>query len=58
MYGCETWSLTLKEEHIEVVSSELWRLFGPKKHEVTLWWRRFIICILHLMLLVWHGRCM
>jgi hypothetical protein len=32
LYGCETWSLTLKEEHILRV---LGRIFGPKRDEVT-----------------------
>jgi hypothetical protein len=41
LYGCETWSLTLREEN------ELWvfenrilsRIFGPKRDEVTGEWR-------------------
>jgi hypothetical protein len=32
LYGCETWSLTLKEEHRLRV---LRRIFGPKREEVT-----------------------
>ena len=31
-YGCETWSLTLREEHRLRV---LRRMFGPKRDEVT-----------------------
>jgi hypothetical protein len=42
LYGCETWYLTLREEH------ELWvfetkvlrRIFGPKRGGVTGGWRK------------------
>ena len=39
LYGCETWSLTLREER------RLWvfenrRIFGPERDEVTGEWRR------------------
>jgi hypothetical protein len=37
LYGCETWSLTLREEHGLRV---LRRIFGPKKVEVTGGWRK------------------
>jgi hypothetical protein len=30
MYGCETWSLTLREEH----RLKVLRIFGPKRNEV------------------------
>jgi hypothetical protein len=42
LYGCETWSLTLREEHRLRVfeNSELRRMFGPKRDEVTGKWRR------------------
>jgi hypothetical protein len=35
LYGCETWSLTLREEHRLRVSEnrELRRIFGPKREE-------------------------
>jgi hypothetical protein len=35
--GCETWSLTLREEHrMRVFENRvLRRIFGPKKDEVT-----------------------
>jgi hypothetical protein len=33
LYGCETWSLTLREEH-------RLRIFGPKRDEVTGEWRK------------------
>jgi len=37
MYGCETWSLTLRKEHRLRVSenSMLRRIFGPKRDKVT-----------------------
>jgi hypothetical protein len=37
LYGCETWSLTLREEHILRVFENrvLRRIFGPKRDEVT-----------------------
>jgi hypothetical protein len=37
LYGCETWSLTLREEHrLRVFENRvLWRIFGPKRDEVT-----------------------
>jgi hypothetical protein len=36
VYGCETWSLTLREEHrLRVFENRvLRRIFGPKRHEV------------------------
>jgi hypothetical protein len=41
LYGCETWSLTLREEHrLRVFENRfLWRIFGPKRDEVTGEWR-------------------
>jgi hypothetical protein len=37
LYGCETWSLTLREEHrLRVIM----RLFGPKRDEVTGGWTK------------------
>jgi hypothetical protein len=37
LYGCETWSLTLREEHrLRVFENRLLRrIFGPKRDEVT-----------------------
>jgi hypothetical protein len=37
LYGCETWSLTLREEHrLRVFESRVLRgIFGPKGDEVT-----------------------
>ena len=37
LYGCETWSLTLREERRLRV---LRRIFGPKRDEVTGEWRK------------------
>jgi hypothetical protein len=37
LYGCETWSLTLREEHRLRVfeNTVLRRIFGPKRDEVS-----------------------
>jgi hypothetical protein len=42
LYGCETWSLTLREEHrLRVFENRVpRRIFGPKKDEVTGGWRK------------------
>ena len=42
MYGCETWSLTLREERKLRVFENivLRRIFGPRRDEVTGEWRR------------------
>jgi hypothetical protein len=42
LYGCETWSLTLREEHrLRVFENRvLRRIFGPKGDEVTGEWRK------------------
>jgi hypothetical protein len=42
LYGCETWSLTLREEHRLRVfgNTMLRRIFGPKRDEVTGEWRK------------------
>jgi hypothetical protein len=42
LYRCETWSLTLREEHRLRVfeSGVLRRIFGPKRDEVTGGWRK------------------
>ena len=42
LYGCETWSLTLREERkLRVfVNMVLRRIFGPRRDEVTGEWRR------------------
>jgi len=42
LYGCETWSLTLREERkLRVFENMLRRIFGPRREEVTREWRRF-----------------
>jgi hypothetical protein len=42
LYGCETWSLTLREEHRQRVFENrvLWRIFGSKRDEVSGGWRK------------------
>jgi hypothetical protein len=42
LYGCETWSLTLRKEHrLRVFENRvLRRTFGPKRDEVTGEWRK------------------
>ena len=42
LYGCETRSLTLREERrLKVFENRvLWRIFGPKRDEVTGKWRK------------------
>jgi hypothetical protein len=54
LYGCKTWSLTLREEHrLRVFENRvLRRIFGPKRDEVIGGWikfimRSFITCIVH-----------
>jgi len=42
LYGCETWSLTLREER-RLTVFENWvlrRIFGPRRNEVTGEWRK------------------
>jgi hypothetical protein len=42
LYGCEAWSLTLKDEHRLRMSGNTVRrnIFGPKRDEVTGGWRK------------------
>jgi hypothetical protein len=42
LYMCETWSLTLREEHKlrEFENRVLRRIFGPKRDGVTGGWRK------------------
>jgi hypothetical protein len=50
LYGCETWSLTLREEHrLRVFENKvLRRIFGPKGSEILGWknciMRSFVTC--------------
>jgi hypothetical protein len=70
LYGCETWSLTLREEHrLRVFENRvLRRIFGPKRDEVTGEWRKLhneelhdlysspnIIRIMKSMRIIWVG---
>jgi hypothetical protein len=49
MYECETWSLTLREEHGLMVFENrvLRRIVGPKKDEETRDWRKLHNKLLH-----------
>jgi hypothetical protein len=51
LYGSETWSLILREEHrLRVVENRvLRRIFGPKKDEVTGEWRKLYNEELHIL---------
>jgi hypothetical protein len=42
LYGCQTWSVTLREVHrLRVFENRvLWRIFGPKRDEVMGEWRK------------------
>jgi hypothetical protein len=41
LYGCENWSLTLREEHrLRGFQNRVLRIFGPKRDEVTGGWRK------------------
>jgi hypothetical protein len=58
LYGCETWSLTLREEHrLRLFKNRvLRRIFGPKRDEVTgngedYITRNLMICTQHQILL-------
>jgi hypothetical protein len=44
LYGCETWSLILRQEHRPRV---LRRIFGLKRDEVTGDWKKLHIKVLH-----------
>jgi hypothetical protein len=51
LYGYESWSLTLREEHrLRVFENRvLRRIFGPKRDEVPGWWRELPDEALHNM---------
>ena len=51
LYGCETWSLTLREEHrIRVFENKvLKKIFGAKKDEITGEWRKSHNAELHAL---------
>jgi hypothetical protein len=42
LFGCETWSLTLREEHrLRLFGNRVLRtIFGPKRDEVSGEWRK------------------
>jgi hypothetical protein len=41
LYGCETWSLTLRKEHrLRVFENRMLRIVEPKRDEVTGEWRK------------------
>ena len=41
LYGCETWSLTLREERrLMVYENKVLRIFGPKRDEVIKEWKK------------------
>ena len=51
LYGCETWSLTLREEHtLRVFKNEvLKKIFGAKKDKITGEWRKLHNAELHAL---------
>jgi hypothetical protein len=57
LYGCETWSLTLREEHrLGVFENRVLRIFGPRgmkkwENEERCTMGSFIICTHHQILL-------
>ena len=62
LYGCETWSLTLREERkLRVYENRvLRRVFGPKRDEVTGKWKTYtrrslVICTPHQILFGWSN---
>ena len=51
LHGCETWSLTLREEHrLRVFENKILRkIFGAKKDEITGEWRKLHYAELHAL---------
>ena len=51
LYGCETWSLTLREEHkLRVFENKVLRkIFGAKRGEITGEWRKLYNAELHTL---------
>jgi hypothetical protein len=51
LYGCETWTLKLREEYrLRVFEiGVLRRIFGPKRDEVTGEWRKLHSGVLHII---------
>ena len=58
LYGCETWSLTVREEcRLRVFENRVLRkIFGPKKDEVTGEWRSYMLCTIPDDILVIKSR--
>ena len=55
LYGCETWSVTLREEcRLRVFeNSVLRRIFGPRRKETMGEWRRLHNHILSFIFILW-----
>jgi hypothetical protein len=51
LYGCQTWSLTLREEHrLRLFENRvLMRIFGPKRDDLTGEWRKLHNEELHIL---------
>ena len=51
LYGCETWSLTMREEHrLRVLENKVLRkIFGAKRDEITGEWRKLHNAELHAL---------
>jgi hypothetical protein len=49
LYGCETWSLTLREEHRRKAFEKIMlrRIFEPKRGEMAGGWRKLLNEELH-----------
>jgi hypothetical protein len=48
LYGCEVWSVTDGRRRLRVFENRvLWKIFGPKRDEVTGDWRRLHSEALH-----------
>jgi hypothetical protein len=48
LYGCETWSVTLREEHrLKVFENRVLRITEHKRDEVTAEWRKLHVEELH-----------
>jgi hypothetical protein len=51
LYGCGTWPLTLREDHIlRVFENRVLRIiFGPKRDDVTEDWRKLLSVEFHIL---------
>jgi hypothetical protein len=58
LYRCETWCLTLREEHKSWVfeNKVLRTIFGSKREEVVRGWRRIITCMFQQIILGWSSK--